>query len=306
VVTLALGSLMIFSDAAYQAIVPSLVERQELVDANSKVELSRSLAGIVGPGIGGWLVQAITAPFAIAVDALSFAFDALVLASIKRPEDQPNKDIERRSLPREIQEGLQWVFGSPLLRPIQAASMTFIGANAIWSTIYVLYATRELHLEPATLGLIFAAGGPGALVGSLIAEACTRRFGLGAVIVSTHAMAGASVFSIPLAASVGPLAVPLLMLGTFVLGLMITLGSIGELSLRQGMTPARLQGRMNATMRSLNWSMAAFGSLIGGTLGDSIGLVPTLLVGACGSFGSTAWLLFSPVGRARQAPSVDD
>jgi predicted MFS family arabinose efflux permease len=242
---------------------------------------------------------------AIAVDAVSFALDALLLASIRQPEPPPVGAKNGRSLRREIAEGLRWVFGSQVLRPVQAASMSFIGANGVWSTVYVLYATRELHLAPAVLGLIFAAGGPGALAGALAAGAFTRRFGLGSVIVATHALAGASVFLIPLAVVSGQLTVPMLMVAAFVFGCAITLGSIAELSLRQGMTPSRLQGRMNATMRSLNWSMAAVGSLIGGFLGDAIGFVPTLLVGAAGSLASTAWLVFSPIPRLREAPRVE-
>jgi len=302
VITLALGSLMIFSDAAYQALLPTLVARDDLVDGNSKLELSRSAAQIVGPGVGGWLVQLVGAPLAVAVDAVTFAVDALLVATIRQPEPSPSSASTERNLRREIVEGLHWVFGSSVLRPIQLASMSFIGANAIWSTVYVLYATRELHVAPAVLGLIFAAGGPGALAGALSAGAATRRFGLGPVIVATHGVAGAGFFLIPLSAAAGPLAVPLLMVAAFVGGCSITLGSIAELSLRQGMTPGRLQGRMNATMRSLNWSMAAAGSLIGGLLGDAIGFVPTLLIGASGSLASTAWLVISPIPRLREAP----
>jgi MFS family permease len=305
VITLVLGSLMIFSDAAYQALLPTLVTREDLVDGNSKLELSRSAAQTVGPGLGGWLVQLVGAPMAVAVDAVSFAFDALLVASIRQAEPPPTGGTAGGSIRREIAEGLRWVFGSPLLRPIQAASMSFIGANAVWSTVYVLYVTRDLHLPPAVLGLIFAAGGPGALAGALTAGALTRRFGLGLVIVATHALAGASSFLIPLALLLGPLAVPVLMLAAFAGGCSITLGSIGELSLRQGMTPHRLQGRMNATMRSLNWSMAAVGSLIGGFLGDAIGFVPTLLIGASGSLASTGWLLFSPIPGVREAPQAE-
>ena len=208
VITLALGSLMIFSDAAYQALLPTLVTREDLVDGNSKLELSRSAAQIVGPGLGGWLVQVVGAPMAVAVDAVSFAFDAVLVASIRQVEPPPAGATPGSSLRREIGEGLRWVFGSPVLRPIQAASMSFIGANAVWSTVYVLYATRDLHVPPAVLGLIFAAGGPGALAGALTAGALTRRFGLGVVIVGTHALAGASFFLNPLAVLLGPLAVP--------------------------------------------------------------------------------------------------
>jgi predicted MFS family arabinose efflux permease len=295
VVSFAIGGLMIFSDAAYQSFLPSLVAHDDLVDGNSKFELSRSLATIVGPGIGGWLVQVLSAPVAIAADSISFVVDALLVGQIRTAEPQPGDSRTNRNVWREVGEGLRWVFGNPYLRPIQATSMSFICANAVWSTVYILFLTRELGIEPTLLGLIFAAGGPGALVGSVIAGAAARRLGLGSQIVYSQILAGMAIMIIPLAAWQRAAAVPLLLIGSFLAGLTITLGSIGELSLRQGITPPHLLGRTNATMRSLNWGTVTAGSVIGGFLGDSIGLAPTLLVGAVGSLLSVLWLVFSPV-----------
>jgi MFS family permease len=300
-VSFVLGGLMIFSDAAYQSLLPCLVAHDNLVEGNSKLELSRSLAGIVGPGVGGWLVQVLSAPIAVAVDSILFLVDAILVGLIRTPEPRPASLRTSRNVWREIGEGLRWVFGNPYLRPIQAASMSFICANSVWGTVYILFLTRDLRIEPALLGLIFAAGGPGALLGSVVAGPSTRRWGLGPQIVITHVLAGAAVLLIPLAAWQPAAAVPLLMIGSFVAGLMITLGSIGELSLRQGITPQRLQGRMNATLRSLNWSTVTVGALIGGILGDTIGLAPTLLIGGVASLLSSLWLICSPVRTVTQS-----
>jgi len=299
IVSFVVGALMIFSDAAYQSMLPSLVGPDDLVEGNSKLELSRSLATIVGPGVGGWLVQILSAPIAIAADSLLFLADAILVGQIRTPEPRSIGGHVRRSVRREIGEGLRWVFGNAYLRPIQATSMSFICANSVWSTVYILFLTRDLGFEPALLGLIFAAGGPGALLGAVIAETSTRRLGLGRQILGSQVLAGAAFMCIPLAAWQPAAAVPLLLIGSFVAGLMITLGNIGELSLRQAITPHHLQGRMNATMRSLNWSTVTAGALIGGMLGDRIGLAPTLLVGAVGSLLSCLWLVFSPVPRVR-------
>jgi predicted MFS family arabinose efflux permease len=175
--------------------------------------------------------------------------------------------------------------------------MSFICANSVWGTVYILFLTRDLGIGPALLGLIFAAGGPGALLGSVTAGTLAHRLGLGPQIVGSQILAGAAVMLIPLAAWQRGAAVPLLLIGSFVAGLAITIGSIGELSLRQGITPQHLQGRMNATMRSLNWGTVTAGALIGGVLGDLIGWAPTLLVGAFASLLSSLWLGISPVRR---------
>jgi len=280
-------------------LLPTLVSRNDLVEGNSKLELSRSLAGIVGSGVGGWLVQVLSAPIAVAVDSISFLIDAILVGLIRTPEPRPSNSRTSRNVSGEIGEGLRWVFGNRYLRAIQAASMSFIFANSVWGTVYVLFLTRDLAIEPALLGLIFAAGGPGAVLGSVVAGAAARRWGLGPQIVVSQILAGAAIMLIPAAAWLPAAAVPLLMIGSFVAGLMITLGSIGELSLRQGITPQHLQGRMNATMRSLNWSTVTAGALIGGMLGDSIGLAPTLLVGAAASLLASVWLIVSPVRHMR-------
>jgi MFS family permease len=295
-----LGALMVFSDGAYQALLPTLVARDQLVDGNSKFALSDSLARLAGPGLGGALVAAVTAPIAVAVDAVAFALDAALVWAIRREEPRPRPRAERR-LGREVAEGLRWVFGSRLLRPIQLRSMSFICANAIWSTVYVLYATRELGIDPVTLGLVFAAGGPGAVLGSLVAGRLIARFGLGRPLVVADALAGAATLLLPLSALAGPTeAVALLVLASALFGLLVTVGSVAELSLRQGMTPSDLQGRMNATMRSLNWSTVALGSMVGGLLGDAIGLAPTLLIGAGLSCGTSVVLIASPVWQVME------
>jgi len=174
--------------------------------------------------------------------------------------------------------------------------MSFIAANSIWSTVYLLFLTRQLGLEPWQVGVLFAAGGPGALLGSLSAGRIVARLGLGRPIIATQLAASVAMLLIPLAAAVpSAMAIVFLVGGAFVSGAMITVGNVCELTLRQSVTPDRLQGRMNATMRSLNWSTAAVGALLGGVLGDALGLVPTLVIGVTCSRLSSGWLIFSPL-----------
>jgi Major Facilitator Superfamily len=150
-VAFGVGTLMVFSDGAYQSLLPALVPRERLVEGNSRLALSDSLARVAGPGAGGALVQLLTAPLAVALDALAFAVDALLVRAIRAPEPPPAPRPRRAGLWPEVGEGVRWVFGSPLLRPIQLSSMGFIGANSVWTAVYVLFLSRQLGLTPVTL-----------------------------------------------------------------------------------------------------------------------------------------------------------
>ena len=290
------GTLMLFSDVAYQSVLPSLVTRERLVEANARVEQSRSLAQIAGPSAGGGLVQLLTAPVAVAFDALAFAAGAVLVALIRSPEPPP--PTGRRDVKAEVLEGLGWVFGHPLLRSIQATSMTFIGANSLWSAVYVLYLTRERRLEAVTIGLLTAAAGPAALAGASLTPRIVARVGVGPAIVGSYLLGGGATLLLPASAAVPWAARPMLFAAHLAFGFALAIGS-PELALRQSVTPARLLGRTNATMRSLNWSTVTVGSLAGGALGEAIGLVPAMLVGAVLSAGSWVPLFLSPVARVR-------
>jgi predicted MFS family arabinose efflux permease len=303
-VAFGVGTLMVFSDGAYQSLLPALVPRERLVEGNSRFALSDALARVAGPGAGGALVQLLTAPLVVALDALAVAVDALLVGAIRAPEPPPPPRPQRAGLLSEVAEGVRWVFGSPLLRPIQLSSMSFIGANSVWTAVYVLFLSRQLGLTPATIGLIFAAAGPGALLGASLAGRAAARLGPGRPILVTYWLAGVSALAVPLAAAVPAAAVPLLVVGTFAANLCVTVGSVAELSLRQAVTPARLQGRMNTTMRSLNWGMVTVGSLLGGALGDRLGLPPTLLLGTLLALAAALPVTLSPVGRLRALPAA--
>ena len=298
VVAFAVGTLMLLSDVAYQSVLPALVARERLVEANARVEQSRSLSQIVGPSAGGGLVQLLTAPIALAFDAIAFLVSATLIALIRQPEPAPVA-AARQDVRAELMEGLHWVFGHPLLRSIQLTSMTFICANSIWSAVYVLYLTRERQLEAVTIGLLTAAAGPAALAGAALTQRIVARVGVGPAIVGCYVISGGATLLLPASAFLPGVALPLLFAAHLGFGFGLAIGS-PELALRQAVTPERLLGRTNATMRSLNWSTVTLGSLIGGALGDAIGLVPALLVGA--ALSASAWvpLALSPVARVRE------
>ena len=297
------GVLTVFFDVAYQAYLPVLVSREHLVEGNSKLEVSRSVAQIVGPGVAGALVQLVTAPIAVAVDALSFVASAIFLFFIHTPEPAPVRQAGKDgSVWSELREGLAVVVGNPLLRSIAACTATSnLFGNAI-QAIFVLYVTRELGLQPAVIGLIFAVSGPGALLGAVTAGRLAKHFGLGATIMGSIALSEVVNLLIPLAAGPTGVVIGTLMLVAFISGFTNPVYNINQVSLRQAITPDRLQGRMNASMRFIVWGTIPLGALLGGALGETLGIRPTIaLLAVCGLL-SPVWVVLSPVRQLRAQP----
>jgi MFS family permease len=246
-VAFATGVLTVFFDVAYQAYLPSLIEREALVDGNSKLEASRSVAQIAGPGLGGSLVQLVTAPLALAVDSVSFLVSAVCLALIRTTE--PQHEVEAsRSIRSEIAEGLRLVLQNPLLRANAGCTGTWNLCSSVIQAVFVLYATRELRLEPATLGLVLASGGPGALLGALLAARSAHALGVGPTIIGGAILGGLGTLLLVGASWLPTPLVPTMMAGWFIIGVGGTSYNVTTVSLRQAMTPDHLQGRMNATM----------------------------------------------------------
>jgi predicted MFS family arabinose efflux permease len=293
------GTLSIFFDTAYRTYLPSLVARRQIVEGNSKLALSSSMAEVLGPGIAGVLVQALSAPFAILFDALSFLVSGLYVALIGTPEPLPPPIVERRPIVHEIAEGLRTVAGHPLLRTLAlaAASLSFFGN--FFTGLYGLYAIRVLGMGPALLGLTVAVGGVGSLFGSLVAERIVHRLGLGRMFVVMLLAMGISGLFTPLAG--GPLWQATAFMSLAQLGdAARTVYFIGEQSLRQTVTPERLLGRVNAGTQLFVAGVGPLGAILGGVFADAIGVRQTLFIAALGPFLACAWILFSPLRQFSQ------
>jgi hypothetical protein len=307
VVAFVVGIFGLFFGVANRSYLPALVGREQLIEGNSKLEMSRSVAEIVGPGVAGWLVQLVTAPIAILVDAVSFLISALFLGLIRTPEPIPKPMGQQQNVWREIGEGLKLVFGDQLLRAIAGSLGTVFLFNSTLEAVWILYITRDLGIGPGLLGLAFASGSIGFLVGALLPERVTRRFGLGRGIIMGLLLVGLSDLLAPLL--VGTLSVlvimPVLIAAQFFFGLGLTIYNVGQVSVRQGITPDHLQGRMNATINFISWGAVPFGGLLGGGLGELFGLRPTLLLAALGEILAVLWLLLSPMGELREQPIQD-
>ena len=303
------GIATVFFDVSYQSYLPALVDRDQLVDGNSKLEISRSGAQIVGPGAAGVLIGAVTAPIAIVLDSISFIVSALFLFLIRRPEPAPAREHDehgrpRGSMRRETMEGLRYVAGHPYLRAIAACTSTSNLFSQFVFAILMVYLLRQLGLAPEIVGVVFSIGASGFLLGALLGNRIARRFGVGRTIVASALMFGPGNLLIGIAPP--DLAVPFIIAGTFLGGFAGVVYNINQVSLRQAITPERMQGRMNATMRFLVWGTIPIGSLIGGVLGTTLGLRETILLGGALGLVSFLFVLFSPVRSLREVPVTEE
>lgn len=302
VVGFLVGIGTVFFDVSYQSYLPSLVAREQLVDGNSKLEISRSGSQLAGPGAAGGLIGLVGAPVAILVDALSFLFSAVFLFAIRKPEPRPQREegAPKPSMVAEAKEGLRFVLRSRYLRPICICTGM---ANFFWSmsgAILIVYAVRELDLSPALIGLVFSIANVGPLAAAFTTARISRRFGVGRTILWSAVIFGSAL--VVYAAAPKDLAVPLFIGAGIVAGFSVVAYNVTQLSFRQAICPERLQGRMNAVIRFLVWGTMPLGALLGGALGTWIGLRPALWVAAIGALFTFVPILLSPVRSIRRMP----
>ncbi|HKQ76585.1 MAG TPA: MFS transporter [Blastocatellia bacterium] len=299
------GVLAVFSDVTHMAFLPSLAQRHQLVEANSKLQTTSSAASIAGPGLAGVLTQMFTAPMALILDALSFLISALFIWRIRAPETPAAPVANRKSVWAEIGEGLRFVFGNSALRPLAEAIAIHFLFNGLLYSVFILYASRELKIESSLLGVIFAASGLGLLTGALAAARMARGYGQGPTMLGASFTSAVAALLIPLANGPFPAIVVMLVFAQFLQAVSIQINGINLVSLRQGITPAHLQGRMNATFRFLNLTAATIGALLAGAFSEVLGLRMILAVGAGGLFIPFLRLLFSPMRNLREVVNTE-
>ena len=304
VVALLTGIFTVFFDVSYQSYLPALVDRPNLIEGNTKLEITRSTAQVAGPAVAGFLIQLIGGAKAVAVDAVSFFLSALALASITKPEPEPRPSTASGAsgfIP-EMREGIDVVFRNPILWRIAACTATTnLGSNMVSGAVFLVFAYRQLHLSAGVVGVVFALSSVGALAGAFLAGWVARTFGIGPTLGVAVIVGGLALLATPLAV----VGVPAVILATtgFIEGLTIPIYNINQVSLRQAITPDRVQGRMNATMRTIVWGTIPLGAFIGGILGTSIGLVQTIALGGILSTLAASWIFLGPVIRLREQPT---
>ncbi|MER7667279.1 MFS transporter [Kitasatospora sp. NPDC096128] len=272
----AIGLCTVFFDIANQAFLPSVVAREQTPDGNSRLEFARSTAELAGPSLGGLLLQAVAAPLILVVNSASYLVSAVLLGLIRtprRPAPQPGPGVRMRT---RIAEGLRFVFRHRTLRSLALATgiSNLVGLGGALGAVLTAYALRDLRLSPGELGLALSVGNCGALLGAALSGRLIRLAGLGPVLIAAKSMSGISVIILATAAPAH--AVPTLIATTGIMACGITVYNIGQVSLRQTITPTGMQGRMNASVRFAVWGTRPVGALAGGYLGSVLGTRPTL------------------------------
>ena len=298
------GVQNVVGGAAYQVLIAQMAGRERLVEANAKITLGETSSALIGPGIAGALIQLLTAPFAIVLDALSFFASALMLRRLRVPNDVPVA-AARQSMAAEIREGLALVFNNTTLRSLALVAAAWQILHHMQIAVLILFATRDLRLSAGALGMAYMAGGAGCVIAATFAERLARRFGVGPLIVYGLLLTAFGWQAFGLIRGSTAVATIALGVGMLLFDFGAVLWGINYLSLRQAITPDRLLGRMTATMRFLAVAAAPLGSLAGGVLATGIGLRPTLwVVGSLGIALALVAMRWSPVRRHRHLPAV--
>ena len=297
------GALGLVFDLAYQAFLPTLVRHDQLVEGNSKLELSHTAAEIAGPSLAGGLVQLLSAPVALAADALSYLLSALLLARIRVTEMIPSRTGERRTLLADIRTGLRHALGDVRLRALIGSRGIIAFFNAMLETIFVLYIVDVLGISAAMIGLSFSIGSVGFIAGAFLPARLADRLGVGASMAIAVAVVALSDLLLPLAAGSPLVIMGFIATGQFFFGLGLTVFNVNQVSLRQALVPPALRGRVSAVVRILPDALVPIGAVAGGLLGTAVGLRETLFLAALGELSAAVWLWFSPIRAVIALPT---
>ena len=300
-VALITGVGTVFFDISYQSYLPALISRADLVEGNSKLQVTGSIAQMAGPALAGFLIQFVGAARAVAVDAASFLVSVASLLWIRRPEPSPRPAGEegRRGFGTEMWEGIRFVFGNSTIWKIAGSTSTSNLGSNIFFAVFLIFVYRVLHLSPGVIGLVFAVGAIGGLLGALSASWIAARIGLGPTLFVSILIGGLASALVPLA-QLG-FAVPLLIASSAITFFTLPVYNINQVSLRQAITPDRVQGRMNATVRTVIWGTMPIGALVGGVIGNTYGLLPAIYIGIAIQLLAGFWILLGPI-RLRTQP----
>ncbi len=296
------GILTVFFDVAYQSYLPALVDREDLIDGNSKLEVTRSAGQLAGPAVAGGLIQLLTAPYAVVWDCVSFFISGAFLVAIRKKEPplEQHEDGRRAGMRHELWEGLLYVVKHPYLRPQAISTGTSNFFSNVAFSIVLVFAVRTLGMSTGLIGVVFAIGSAGWLAGAALSPRMQKWLGVGGATIFGAALSGPGTLLVALTPKSFP--VPFFVAGMAIGGAGAVIYNIQQVSLRQAITPERMQGRMNSVMRFLVWGPIPLGALVGGAIATTFGLRTALVVGALGGFTSTIPIIFSPIRKLKEMP----
>ncbi|WP_420969723.1 MFS transporter [Bradyrhizobium sp. B120] len=292
------GVAAVIADVAYLACIPTVVDRSQLVRAQSSLELSQASAMAVGPFLAGWLVNALSAPTAILADSVSFLVAAALLSLVPMRAASCSAGASSAVF-GQVAEGLAGVFGNPVLRAVTLASGTFIFWHNAYSAAFLLHLTKDLGFDSRVVGMVLGIGALGGVVGAASSPWAGRAIGLGPVLmiglaVSAAGMSLAALLTQPFWAAVACVA-----LSQFILWIGQGLYNVQQVPIRYALVAQRLQGRVNASIRSVVWGLASLGALAGGAAAAATGLRATLLASSLLGTASIVWIWRSPLRHTR-------
>jgi MFS family permease len=297
------GTFAVVFDISYMTLYVAVTRREDYVEANSLLNGSRAFSFVAGPSLGGVLIQLLSAPATLLVDAFSYVASAIFLGRIRAKE--PPLEPAEGGMFAQVKEGMRFIFRHDILRPslISVATLNFF--NFVFAALFILYATRELHVRAGALGLVLGAGAVGGMIGALVTGRLSRLLGIGPAFVLGMVLFPAPLLLVPLAG--GPKSVVLAMLfaAEFLSALGVMILDITAGAIIVAFTPDRLRSRATGALRFVNFGVRPLGALAGGALGSAFGLRPTLWFAAAAGVLGVLWLVPSPVPRLLELPEED-
>lgn len=297
------GIFTVLFDLCWLSFVPAIVAKEHLIEANSRVGTSSAAAEVSGPGLGGLLVQFLSAPLALLADSCSYVLSVISLLLIRHREPQPERPADSHLL-REIGEGLNFMWNNLYIRTLALQAGAWNFCNGIVEVVFLLYAVRQLGFSAGVIGTIYAIGAVGGLLGAAIAGPLARRFPLGSVICATFTLGSTPFILLPLLGGPQWMVAVGSTIVFFLVRTALGIYFVQSISLRQAVTPTALMARMNATLRLISYSGVSLGPLVAGFLGAWIGLRQSLWVAGIGFIVALVAIFFSPIRRLRSFPSL--
>lgn len=297
-----IGTCTVLFDAAFHPYIPKLIHQNRLVEANAKLIASSSVATTAGPGIGGFLIKLLGPMLALVVNSFSYLFSVIMLVAIKTVE-QPTENRKSHSIPKAIKNGLMFTLRNPTLRAIMGEAATYNFFSQAFTTLLFVYVQQQLKLSEITLGIFFSFGGVGALIGSILAKKAIAKIGIGPATVWSMIVGCSSLLLVPLASGTTNTRIVIILTGFLINGIGLGLSNVNCITLRQTIIPENMRATAMSASRLLTWGGIPLGALLGGIMGEVLGIRETLLLATMGMLLAPLWVILSPLRNTHELPA---